>query len=214
MQIIAQKMLQGQGGGTLVCSAHLEDTLLAAGQLLGLGSAPARHGGHQPAGRALAVVAGRRAGVAAGQHRAAHATAAKLVPPAALVRHHSPAEARRRHYPGAGRAGACAGAGAGSEHVRQAGASPTPPGKPAACLAVGCASARGDRRGSPGSAQQGEGQVPARRALPSVLSLTWVAEQHAWVPAAPRGLAAQLATAAGGMSQGLRVTGRHAAWAG
>lgn len=101
--------------------AHLEHAFLAAGQLLGLGSASARHGGHQHAGRALAVVAGRRAGVAAGQHRTAHAATAEFMPPAALVCHHRPAEARGRHNPGAGRAGACAGAGAGSEHVRQAG---------------------------------------------------------------------------------------------
>lgn len=87
--------------------AHLEDALLAAGQLPGLGPAAARHGGHQRAGRALAVVAGRGAGVPAGQRCAAHTAAAKFVPPTPLVRHHRPTEARGGDDARAGRAGAC-----------------------------------------------------------------------------------------------------------
>lgn len=49
----------------------LEDTLLAAGQPRLLDAAAARDCGHQAAGRAVAVVAGGGAGVAAGQLGAA-----------------------------------------------------------------------------------------------------------------------------------------------
>ena len=93
---------------TMPCP-HLEDSLLAAGQLRCLRAAAARHGRHQGAGRAIPVVAGGRTLVAAGQRRAAHAAAPELVPPAPLVCHYRAAVAAGRDDAWAGRAGACRG---------------------------------------------------------------------------------------------------------